>query len=110
MTAAACVEWALVLATALLDAPAVVLLLREHPHCGRAYQRMLEAQTRYTPWLASPVLILVPALDMWTCSASCCARSATSARSSRGEPSPAASAILPPVRRPRLHLHEQQSR
>jgi hypothetical protein len=47
MLTAQCVEWSLVIATALLSVPLITRLLRESFTLWKPYQKMLQAQHRY---------------------------------------------------------------
>lgn len=46
MQSAQCIEWSLILATALVNVPVISSLLREHPYHWRSYQKMLSTQDR----------------------------------------------------------------
>jgi hypothetical protein len=47
MMASQCFEWALIIATALLNVSVVIALLRENPSLYKAYIRVLQSQKWY---------------------------------------------------------------
>lgn len=57
MQSAQCIEWSLIIATALLNLSVVSSLLRDHPYNWKSYQKMLATQEKYSETEPFPLLI-----------------------------------------------------